>query len=268
MRVLGVTGTTSFRRSLVPGRSRVTVTASRPEAMQHVVCAAILRPGLSPSGDVMTYSPPLPQQPAPAPARKPFYKKAWFLVLAVIAIIAIAVPKGGGSSDSGTSGSAVAGGSAAAGGDSAAAGGDSAAAGGDTAAEPAAIGIGQPALDGDFQFVVNGVDCSQTTIGSEYLSTQAQGQFCQLDLTITNIGSEAQSFFGDNAKLFNAQGQEFSADSEAAIYLEDSASLYEEINPGNTLNSKVVFDVPAGMVPSSIELHDSAFSGGVTVALQ
>ena len=220
------------------------------------MCAAILRPGLSPPGDVMTYSPPLPQQPAPAPApaKKPFYKKAWFLVLAVIAIIAIAVPKGGGSNDA-----------AGASGDAGAAGAADVAS--DAATADAAVGIGQPALDGDFQFVVNGVDCSQTTIGDEYLSTQAQGQFCMVDLTITNVGSEAQSFLGDNAKLFNAQGQQFSADTEAAFYLQDSSSLYEEINPGNTLASKVVFDVPAGMVPTSIELHDSMLSGGVTVAL-
>jgi hypothetical protein len=207
----------------------------------------------------MTYSPPLPQQPAPAPApaKKPFYKKAWFLILAVIAIIAIAVPKGGSSDDSASSGSAGAAGDSPA---AAAAAGD--------AADDAAVGIGQPALDGDFQFVVNGVDCSQTEIGDQYLSTQAQGQFCIVDLTINNIGSEAQSFFGENATLLNAQGQEFSADTEATFYLDDAASLYEEVNPGNTLNSKVVFDVPAGMVPSSIELHDSMMSGGVTVALQ
>jgi len=207
----------------------------------------------------MTYSPPLPQQPvpAPAPAKKPFYKRAWFIVLAVIAVIAIVAPKGG---DSGTTDAA-----APAPGDSAAT--DAAAPAGDSATDEVTVGVGQPALDGDFQFVVNGVDCSQTTIGDEYLNTQAQGQYCVVDLAITNIGSEAQSFLGDNAKLFNAEGQEFSADTEAAFYLPESSSLYEEINPGNTLASKVIFDVPAGMVPSSIELHDSMLSGGVTVAL-
>jgi hypothetical protein len=45
-------------------------------------------------------------------------------------------------------------------------------------------------------------------------------------------------YFEDNAKLFNAEGQEYSADSAAAIYLEDSASLFEEINPGNTLANR------------------------------
>jgi hypothetical protein len=136
------------------------------------------------------------------------------------------------------------------------------------APEPALPGIGQSAADGDFNFVVQGVDCSFTELGGEYFGTTAMGQFCVVSLTVTNIGISAQTFAGDNATLFNAAGQQFSADSGAALYLDDSSFLYEEINPGNTLNSKVVFDVPAGTTPTAIELHDSMLSGGVTVALQ
>jgi hypothetical protein len=214
-----------------------------------------------------TYTPADPQGYAPqppAPTKRPFYKRAWFIVLAILVVIGIA-GQNGGDSESG----AAAGGSST--GDAAGAPAvDTPTAEAPAAEAPApdAPGIGEPAADGKFNFVVNGVDCSVTEIGSEFLSQKAQGQFCIVDLTITNIGDRAQSFFGDNATLFNAQGQQFSADGEAAIYLEDSSSLYEEINPGNTLASKVVFDVPAGTVPTSIELHDSAFSGGVTVSLQ
>ncbi|MGY1680680.1 DUF4352 domain-containing protein [Geodermatophilus sp. SYSU D01176] len=210
-----------------------------------------------------THAPADPQGYAPqppAPAKKPFYKRAWFIVLAVLVVIAIATQGGGGDGESTTATGDPATGDAAA-----APAVDTPAA---EAPAPEAPGIGEPAADGKFNFVVNGVDCSVTEIGSEFLSQKAQGQFCIVDLTITNIGDQAQSFFGDNATLFNGQGQQFSADGEAAMYLEDSSSLYEEINPGNTLASKVVFDVPAGTVPTSIELHDSAFSGGVTVALQ
>ena len=138
----------------------------------------------------------------------------------------------------------------------------------EVASEPAMPGLNQPAADGDFSFVVSGVDCSLSEIGTEYFGTKAQGQFCVVNVAVTNIGDTAGAFFGDNSKLLNAEGQEFSADTEAAIYLRTSDSLFEEINPGNTLNSKIVFDVPAGTTPSTIELHDSAFSGGVTVALK
>jgi len=212
----------------------------------------------------LPYAPPQDQPsgavaPQP-PAKKPFYKKAWFIVLAVLAVIGIATSQnGGGTNDTAASGGATSGAADAA---------DTDAAADAPAPEASTFGIGQPAADGKFSFVVSSVDCSQTRIGNEYFGTDAQGQFCMVNVAVSNIGDKAQTFFGDNATLFNAQGQEFSADTEAAVYLEDSASIYEEINPGNTLNSKVVFDVPAGTVPTSVELHDSAFSGGVTVSLQ
>lgn len=137
-----------------------------------------------------------------------------------------------------------------------------------TSPERAMPRIGEPASDGDFTFVVSGVDCGSTQVGDKYINTKAQGQFCILGVSVTNKGNSAGSFFGENAKLLNTVGQEFSADTEASIYLPDSSSLYEEINPGNTLNSKVIFDVPEGTIPMVVELHDSAFSSGVTVALQ
>jgi hypothetical protein len=136
------------------------------------------------------------------------------------------------------------------------------------APEPALPGIGQPAADGDFSFVVQGVDCGLTELGGRHFGTTAMGQFCVVSLTVTNISNSAQTFDDDDTTLLNAEGQRFSADSGAALYLDDSSSFYEEINPGNTLNSKVVFDVPAGTTPTAIELHDSAFSGGVKVTLQ
>jgi hypothetical protein len=78
-------------------------------------------------------------------------------------------------------------------------------------------------------------------------------------LTVTKHGDEPGSFFGDDQLLI---------DTEAAIYLPESQSLYEEINPGNTLTGTVVFDIPVDAVPAALELHDSKFSGGVTVDLQ
>jgi hypothetical protein len=198
----------------------------------------------------------------PAPEKKPIWKKTWFRVVAVIFLLTvIASAMNGGNKAAETSSTGAADAPAVA---------DDAAPVEEVAPEPepAMPGIGQPAADGDFSFVVSGVDCSLTQIGDQYFNTTAQGQFCVVDMAVTNIGDSPGSFFGDNAKLFNAEGQEFSADTEAAIYLADADSLFEEINPGNTLNSKVVFDVPAGTTPAAIELHDSAFSGGVTVALQ
>jgi len=214
--------------------------------------------GQMPAGQAPYGQPPM----APAPEKKPLWKKTWFrIVAALFVIFVIAQAVNGGDKAETTDADATA--------DAPAVGADVVAPAEEAAPEePSMPGIGQPAADGDFSFVVSAVDCSLTEIGTQYFSTQAQGQFCVVDVAVTNIGNEAGTFFGDNATLLNAEGQEFSADTEAAIYLDDSDSLLEEINPGNTLNSKVVFDVPAGTTPAAIELHDSAFSGGVTVALQ
>jgi hypothetical protein len=128
-------------------------------------------------------------------------------------------------------------------------------------------GLNQPARDGKFEFTVKKVDCGKTSIGSQYLNKKAQGQFCLVSVTVKNIGKEPQSLFGDNQYLFDSQNRKFSADTEAAIYLEDSKSLYEEINPGNSLNGVIIYDIPKGASPKKIVLHDSAYSGGVTVNL-
>lgn len=129
-------------------------------------------------------------------------------------------------------------------------------------------GVGTPARDGTFEFTVTGVETGVATIGSDTFGTTAQGQFALVSVTVANIGDAAQSFFGDNATLVDTQGREHSADSSAAIYLESSESFFTEINPGNTVDAVVVFDIPADAVPAALELHDSLFSGGVTVTLQ
>jgi len=128
-------------------------------------------------------------------------------------------------------------------------------------------GLNTPVRDGKFEFVVTGMQCGQTQIGDETFGEKAQGQFCLVSMRVTNIGDEPQTLFGDNMVVFDAEGRKYSADTGAAIYLDESNTFIEEINPGNSLDGTVVFDVPAGLIPVSIELHDSAFSDGVKVRL-
>ena len=40
-----------------------------------------------------------------------------------------------------------------------------------------------------------------------------------------------------------------------------------DINPGNSIQVQVAFDVPPGTQPAELELHDSMFSGGVKLRL-
>lgn len=128
--------------------------------------------------------------------------------------------------------------------------------------------VGEPARDGKFEFVAKSIKCGVPNIGSEYLTKTAQGQYCLLSVSVKNIGNEAQSLFSGNQYLFNASDQKYSADDTATMYAAPSgASWYSEINPGNTVEGTIVFDLPKDQTPIKAELHDSALSNGVSVNL-
>jgi hypothetical protein len=193
---------------------------------------------------------PAPFPPAPEAKKskktKPLYKRVWFwiAILAVLGIIGTAANSGSTSSSSTTQGDGAA------------------------AAPPAAATIGTAVRDGDFEFTVTKLERGTTTLGGEYLNTTAQGEFVLVNLTVRNIGNEPGTLFDQNVKLFDTQGREYRADSAAAVYLEGNSDVIAQtINPGNQVSGTIVFDVAAGTQLASLDLHDSAFSGGVSVAL-
>jgi len=130
--------------------------------------------------------------------------------------------------------------------------------------------VGQAANDGKFEFTVSSVECGKTSVGAnQYLTKTAQGQYCLLNVTVKNIGDQAQSLLSSNQFLLNGSGQKYSADDVATMYnTPNGTSWYNDINPGNSVNGAIVFDVPRDQTPTTAELHDSAFSSGVKVNLQ
>lgn len=130
------------------------------------------------------------------------------------------------------------------------------------------VKVGGAARDGKFEFVVGSVNCGRTTVGSEYLTKKAQGQFCLMDITVKNIGDVQQVFFEANQKLLSSDGMQYSSDSVASLYNSNNTDTWlNPINPGNSIHGVIVFDIPAGQIPANAELHDSAFSSGVKVSL-
>ena len=130
--------------------------------------------------------------------------------------------------------------------------------------------LNEAARDGKFEFIVKGVECGKTTIGAnQYITKDAQGQFCLMTINVKNIGDKAQGFFGTNQKLLNAQNQQYAADDAAGVYIDQNYStLFSNINPGNSVEGVIVFDIPKDQTPVTAELHDSSFSNGVKINLQ
>lgn len=136
------------------------------------------------------------------------------------------------------------------------------------APKKSAPGIGDAARDGKFEFTISKVEKGVASVGSEYFNEKADGQFVLVYITVKNIGDESQTLFDSEQKLKDTQGRSFSTDSSAAIAMEDNEMWLNEINPGNSAKGTLVYDMPADAQPAEIELHDSMFSGGVTVSLK
>lgn len=131
----------------------------------------------------------------------------------------------------------------------------------------AKAGVGTAVRDGQFEFTVTKVEKNVASVGSEYLNEKAQGKYVILHVTVKNIGEKAQLLSDSSQKVRDGSGREFSTDTAAGIYIEDNKVFLNEINPGNAVKGKLVFDMPKGAKPASVELHDSPFSDGVSVSL-
>lgn len=120
----------------------------------------------------------------------------------------------------------------------------------------------------EFAFTVTAVTCGIAQVGTDvYLTQKAQGQYCRVSLNVENIGDEAKTMFASNQYLFDTKGRKFSADATANMYDDSTKLMFEGINPGNSIEGYVFFDVPRGTTVSKLELHDSMLSGGITVRL-
>jgi hypothetical protein len=207
---------------------------------------------------------------APAPKKKHILRNVLlgagglFVLLVVIAAVA------GGGKDQGNN-AASSGSSGTSSGSHATGGGQSPAAGGASAAPAVAVSgprIGSKARDGKFQFVITRISHAKSA-GDSFLEEKAQGEYTVLHVTVTNIGTVAQTFDDSTQYVYDARGRQFSADTSADIDGNSSSGqvFLEQINPGDTVTGKIYFDMPKGVKAVRAALHDSMFSGGVTVPL-
>ena len=138
---------------------------------------------------------------------------------------------------------------------------------GSSAIGPAPPGLNSPVRDGRLEFVVTAVSCGHATVG-RLITRKAQGQFCIVDVSVSNIGTKAQAFADSFQKLIAADGKEYSADTTAGVIANESGTtIWNNLNPGAKVTGKMVYDIPKDAIVSKVELHDSPFSTGATITL-
>jgi hypothetical protein len=171
------------------------------------------------------WGPPVRQAPPPK-ARKPVWRRWWFWLLVLLGLLILGGLLGGDPAPTPDADAPAA-----------------------TRAAAKAPGIGDPARDGLFEFVVASFRC--------------EGERCQALLTVKNIGQEPGDLFAGNQYLLDRQDRKYEADPELT-----SALFYEALNPGRSVRGRVGWAVPEGFRADRLELHDSAFSGGVEVSVR
>lgn len=128
--------------------------------------------------------------------------------------------------------------------------------------------IGQVAKDGDFAFTITKVQCGVTTLGTSPIDTVAPtgSQWCLVNMNVKNIKSGSQTYFVSNQYAFDGKNRKLKADGGSLIYVPNGGSdVAAQVNPGVIISVTVPFQLPTTSRIKKFELHDSAFSNGVTV---
>ncbi|WP_430791571.1 DUF4352 domain-containing protein [Actinoplanes sp. G11-F43] len=121
---------------------------------------------------------------------------------------------------------------------------------------------------GGFDVDVTGVRCGVDSVGPSGLAQEATGQFCLLDVKVTNNGREPVLFDSGAQRVRDADGVAYAVAEQAAVFLNDrDATLLNEIDPGDTVTGVLPFDMPVGARPSDAELSDGMSTAGVRVTL-
>lgn len=145
------------------------------------------------------------------------------------------------------------------------------------------VQIGEKATDQGLAFVVNRFECGATEVGDGDSRSTAAGQFCILDLTVRNEGTNPAAFAAPAQLLRDEAAKTYALDPRATESVSTSANRalgsFLQLNPGIEVQGLLVFDVPTATVPTEAELHGlasglrvpvgrSGGGGGVRVRLQ
>jgi hypothetical protein len=125
-------------------------------------------------------------------------------------------------------------------------------------------GSGGQASDSGLTFAITGTETAPSVQYQDApVSKTAQGEFVIVHMTLLNSGDQQATFLGTLQKL-NAAGTNYSIDDEATAYLNGTVA---QLNPGDTADVAIAFDVPPGTSPDSLEVHGEPMSAGVEVPL-
>lgn len=122
---------------------------------------------------------------------------------------------------------------------------------------------GTAVRDGSFEFTVRNVESDVTAIGFD----RAQGVFVVVSFTVRNIAPEPKTYTPLGQELHDTAGGKFGPDVTATAQRAATAAAPRTLQPGESLGTHLVYEVPAGSVPATMTFRDFPLSLGTSVAL-
>jgi hypothetical protein len=127
---------------------------------------------------------------------------------------------------------------------------------------------GGTARDGGMAFTLTAMRCGDTDVGDWPVRKHAKGQFCLLDVKVTNIGKRTGLVFMGSQRLVDAAGNEYTADEWAWVYYPGSRAFTSTVDPNGTVTGTLVFDTPPGTHFTKLVVHDTPLSAGTALPLR
>jgi hypothetical protein len=129
-------------------------------------------------------------------------------------------------------------------------------------ADAAARHFGELVRDGTETFVVQGVQCGLSTVGDA--TKPANGQFCVVRVTIRNEGDKPIAVATAAQRATGSRGAFYLPDPAADAVVDTADPV---VAPGESRDAAFVFDVPAGVSLTEIQVHAGEYSRGADVRL-
>lgn len=125
---------------------------------------------------------------------------------------------------------------------------------------------GAQGSDGDYSFSIASTETGDTITStvSDAVQTSAEGMYYVVHLNVANTGTSPLTFVATFQAL-NAAGQTFPLDDTATAFLGGTTA---NVDPGATVETALVYDVPVGTEPDSILLRADPSTAGVELPLR
>lgn len=132
----------------------------------------------------------------------------------------------------------------------------------DDLAEPSYLN--QEVLDSGLGYTVSQARCGDARLEGVADDRIAQGRWCYVTFTIRNVSREPRPFIAFAQRLADDESRRFRVDPSATAAHRSNQGrevLFATINPGNVLDAVLVYDVPARVEPTEVQLHMAPVGG-------